>query len=84
MINIKRGLIIALVIILVIINYFIFFYRSDFQVCLVRKICTMDQRPMCNPKTGDYRITSSSCSCGVDAGVLIKKGWIDCSEKLRK
>jgi len=81
----KRNLIIALVIILVlIISYFVFFYRSDFQVCLVGNMCTMDIRPMCNPTTGEYRTVSSSCSCGIDAGVLLERGWVDCPEKLRE
>lgn len=83
--NMKRNLIITFIIILVlIISYFVFFYRSDFQVCLVGKLCTADIRPMCNPATGEYRTESSSCSCGIDAGVLEGRGWIDCPEKLRE
>ena len=84
-INMKINLIIALVIISVlIISYFVFFYRSDSQVCLGRQICTMDIRPMCNPTAGEYRTVSSSCSCGIDAEVLLKRGWADCPEKLRE
>ncbi len=81
----KRNSIITFIIILVlIISYFVFFYRSGFQVCLVRNVCTMDIRLLCNLATGEHGTVSSSCICGIDAGVLLKRGWVDCPEKLRE
>ena len=84
-IKMKRNLIFGLVIIFVlIISYFLFFYKSDFQICLGPGMCTADIRPMCNPTTGEYKIVASSCTCNIDAGDLKGRGWIDCPEKLRE
>ena len=50
----------------------------------MEEICTEDIRPMCNPTTGEYRTVPSGCSCGIDAEVLLKRGWVDCPDKLRE
>jgi hypothetical protein len=78
----KKGIIGLIIILLIIIAYFLFFYRSDFQVCLGSNYCTADIAPMCNPETGEYVFVSSSCRCGVDAGVLEERGWVSCPEKI--
>lgn len=79
----KKNLIIVSLVIIVflILSYFIFLYRSDFQVCLSGKTCTMDVRTICNPTTREYKTLPSHCSCGISAGVLVDRGWIDCPER---
>ena len=81
----RKNLIIAIIILLVIVvSYFVFFYRSDFQVCLFGLMCTGDINYMCNPVTEESRTVPSSCSCGIDKGVLEKRGWVSCPGQLRE
>ena len=81
----RKNFIIAIIVILfIVVSYFVFFYRSDFQVCSFRMMCTADINYMCNPVTEESRTVPSSCSCSVDKKVLEKKGWVSCPGQLRE
>lgn len=73
----KKSLIIILVLFILIICYFLFFYRSDYQICL-RGYSTLDIRTMCDSVSGESRRVPSLSSCGLDARTLEKRGWVDC------
>ncbi|MEK6908890.1 MAG: hypothetical protein AABX23_02460 [Nanoarchaeota archaeon] len=80
----NRKLIISIVVIFILIaGYFLFFYRSDFQVCL-NQVCTDDIRLMCNSITGERWEGPSSCSCSIDSAVLEKRGWEGCYNPLNE
>jgi len=74
----------VLVLFILLAVYFLFFYRSNMQICPEDTTCTRDIKPMCNHETKGYKTLSSTCSCGLDADVLEQRGWVYCPEELRK
>ena len=40
--------------------------------------CTADIQRMCHPQTGESTTVPSTCSCGIDASVLMEQGWVYC------
>jgi hypothetical protein len=55
-----------------------YFYLSYQGLCFNPPTCTGDEISLCHPETAEVWQGPSSCSCGIDANILKKRGWIDC------
>jgi hypothetical protein len=55
-----------------------YFHLSYRGLCFQAPTCTEDVVSLCHPETATVWQGPSSCSCGIDASILKRRGWISC------